>query len=114
MEHYIKKNSQEPVLSVDIYSDNDLMKVPMGHRIENAIISFNMFDKDGNYVILNGPCKLMNEGSDYTIVYLWEKRDTANIGSFKGEFKISFLNDVYQVNNEVILPIKEELIVNVI
>jgi hypothetical protein len=73
-----------------------------------------MYDEDGNYLILNGACKLLNSGNDYSIVYLWDKRDTDRIGSFTGEFKISFLNDQYSVESEVILPIKEELIINVI
>jgi hypothetical protein len=114
MEHYIRKNSQEPILSVDIYSDNDLMKSPMSDRIENSVIVFNMYDEDGNYLILNGECKLLNNGNDYSIVYLWSKKDTSRVGSFTGEFKISFLNDQYAIESEVILPIKEELIVNVI
>lgn len=114
MEHFIKQNSQEPVLAVTLYNDEKFFKEPFGDRIENSIITFNMVDHLGSYRILNGECKLIHEGGDYTIIYVWEKSDTKKIGEFKGEFKVEFLNDQYVVNSEVILPIKEDLIINVI
>ena len=114
MEHFIKQNSQEPVLAVTLYNDEKFFKEPFGDRIENSIISFNMVDEKGAYKVLNGKCKLIYEGGDYTIIYMWRKSDTNRVGTYKGEFKIEFLNDTYGVSSEVILPIKEELVISII
>lgn len=114
MEHFIKQNSQEPVLAVTLYNDEKFFKEPFGDRIENSIITFNMVDEKESYRILNGKCRLIHEGGDYTIIYVWKKSDTKKVGSFKGEFKIEFLNDTYEVSSEIVLPIKEELIINII
>jgi len=114
MEHFIKHNSQEPLLSVTLYSDEKFFKKPFGDRIENSIITFNMVDEKGSYKILNGKCYLIHEGGDYSIVYPWKKTDTNKVETYKGEFKIQFLNDEYDIESETILPIKEELTVSVI
>jgi hypothetical protein len=114
MEHFIKQNSQEPILAVTLYNDKKFFKEPFSERIENSIITFNMVDDKGSYKILDGDCKLIYENGDYSILYLWKKNDTKKVGEYKGEFKIQYLNDTYEVSSEVILPIKEELIINVI
>ena len=114
MEHFIKQNSQEPLLAVTLYNDEKFFKEPFGDRIENSVITFNMVDEKGSYKILNGKCLLIHEGGDYTIIYKWKKSDTSKVGKFKGEFKIEFLNNTYEISSEIILPIKEELIINVI
>lgn len=114
MEHFIKQHSQEPILAVTLYNNEKYFKEPFGDRIENSIISFNMVDEKGAYKILNGECKLIHENGDYTIIYMWKKSDTKKVGTFKGEFKIQFLNDKYDVASETILPIKEELVISII
>ena len=114
MEHFIKQHSQEPILAVTLYNDEKFFKEPFGDRIENSIITFNMVDDKGAYKVLNGKCHLIFEGGDYTILYPFTKSNTSKVGEYKGEFKVEFLNDTYTISSEVILPIKEELIVSII
>jgi hypothetical protein len=114
MKHFIKKNSQEPVLAVTLYNDEKFFKEPFQDRTENSIITFTMEDDKGTFKILNSPCFLTKENGDYSIIYKWSEKDTSKIGSFKGYFTIEFLNDDYEVSTKTILPIKEELIINII
>ena len=114
MEHFIKQNSQEPLLVVTLYNDEKFFKEPFGDRIENASITFSMVDEKGAFKVLKEKCYLIKEGGDYSIIYKWRKSDTSKVGMYTGEFTIEFLNDQYSVSSTVVLPIKEELKINVI
>jgi hypothetical protein len=114
MEHYIKQNSTEPLLVVTIYNDEKYFKEPFQDRIENSVISFTMQDDKGAFKILNAPCYLIKNGEDYDIVYKWTMKDTKTKGVFNGNFTIQFLGDDYDVMSQTILPIKEDLLINII
>jgi len=114
MEYFIKQNSQEPLLSLTLYQDEKYFQEPFSDRVENAIITFSMKNEKGVYKVLNKPCKLLKEGYDYVVVYMWDKKDTEKEGVYNGEFTISFLDEEYQVSSKVVLPIKEKLSINII
>lgn len=114
MEFFIRKESQEPLLVMKLYHDEKYFKEPIGDRIERSIITFTMIDDKGRKKILESPCKLVKEGYDYYIVYMWSKNDTKTIGSYEGLFNIRFMDEQNRPENNVILPISEKLYINII
>lgn len=117
---FIRKNSQLPILKMKVNNDgrNDYKKI--FKDLENATITFSMkelgcssckykvYNKAGLVIpVVNNDCGTEIE---YYIGYKFTKKDTDTAGSFRGEFKIDFLDE----NITLIVPIREELIVNVL
>lgn len=124
-EFYINKDSELPILRMEIIYDgrNDYNK--FFEAVQNSDITFTMTNIDTGLVrVGNAPAyiKRKEDGScvdEYVVCYDWKKRDTKEIGRFKGVFNINFGSDIKSdtttyPSGELIMPIREELIVNVI
>ena len=88
--------------------------------IQSADITFSMINvNNGVYKILNQPAyiRLRDNNScmdEYLICYNWKKRDTNEVGTFKGVFNIKFNDnlkgdDTIYPSGELIVPIREDL-----
>jgi hypothetical protein len=106
MDFKIKKNSELPILELRPNKDNhynDLLTF-----IKNAKVSFSMYDSKNCHIIkdktgiinfntkannFNDNTDNCNDILDFTIQYHFSKKDTKNVGLYKGNFKITFEND---------------------
>jgi hypothetical protein len=86
-------------------------------RLENAAITFSMIDDKGNYKVFNKQALLLPvdkeicpEDGEYYLGYKFDIKDTNVAGVFKAEFKIDFLDD----GCSLVVPIREDLYVNVL
>lgn len=114
-----------PYLEMEVINDgrNDFNKLYMA--LQSANVSFSMFDNE------NGIKKIANAKSyvvpiedngcveKLKIQYRWTKRDTKDTGQFKGSFKITFSDNIVMdgvtfPKGDLIVPISEELIINII
>jgi hypothetical protein len=83
--------------------------------LENSVVTFSMKNvNNGVYKVANKDgeiIKVDNNGNDeWYVQYNWEVNDTNELGQFEGEFKIKFLDDC----THIIVPIKENLYINVL
>ena len=122
---YINKDSELPYLRLELIHDGkyDFMKNnKFNMSIQNADVTFSMWDENDNLKISDAPCDLVlsEEGGcedRYIIQYRWKKRDTQEKGQFRGQFKIAFNGgDIYQEGNifptgDLIMPIYEDLVI---
>jgi hypothetical protein len=115
---FIKKNSQLPILQLKIINDgrNDYKKI--FQELENAAITFSMINYEtGRYKVFNQPALLIPVDNDsclvgqqeYYLGYKFKKKEVNTAGVYKGEFKIDFFSD----NTSLIVPIYEELFINI-
>lgn len=112
---YIKKNSTMPILQMKVVNDGRFDYKKIYDRLESCNITFSMIDDKGNYRVYNKqglliPINKTNTSSDeFYIGYKFTKKDTKKVGVFKAEFKIDFLDD----DSTLIVPILEDLYVNI-
>jgi len=120
----INQNSTLPYLEIEPINDgrHDYKKLYMA--IQSATVTFTMTNNNtGIKKIANAPCNIVSvedSGCDerFKIQYKWNARDTKEIGQFKGEFKIRFSDDIKMEDmifpkGDLIVPITEDLIINV-
>lgn len=121
----IRQNSTLPYLEMELINDgrNNFNKAYLA--LQSATVTFNMIDENNNIKkIVNAKCYIVpieDNGcvEKLKIQYRWNKRDTKEKGQFKGFFKIVFNNNIVADNmsfpsGELIVPIAEELIINII
>lgn len=118
MEFFINKNATLPVLKLELIKDgrNDFRK--FHYKIQNADIWFTMTDIDtGNKKIAKkvAATQLMLPESDcldeeYYVTYQFLASQTARTGRYVAQFEIDFLDGT----GTLIVPIREELFVNVL
>ncbi len=121
-EFYINQNSNLPTLRMELIYDGrgDFHKI--FEMLQNCDIKFTMTNIDTNIVkVANANAYIKEkegEGcfNEYVICYDWKKRDTMEKGRFKGVFTINFGDDLtseYSTypNGDLIMPIREELII---
>lgn len=113
---FIKKNSELPILQMRVINDGRIDYKKLLETLESSSVIFSMVNvKTGRYKILNKPALIIpveNEGCggiDYHVGYKFSKDETNIAGTFKAEFKITDQNG----NCILILPLKDELYVNV-
>jgi hypothetical protein len=117
MEFFIRQGATDPILKLRLIDDGKNDKSSFNDMLENATITFEMFDvKTDEYSILDSPClittrsKLYNQTTDeYYLTHRFTKTHTSNLGKFEGK-----VNVVFEDGNILILPIKEKLFINVI
>ena len=117
MEFFIRKDSIEPVLKMQLIQDgrNDFRKFYQG--LENAMLSFSMKKVDtGEYVILNKAAGIVQKTEidpindpEYYIYYRWQPTDVMEAGRYQGQFLIEFLTD----GTQLVAPVREDLYVNI-
>ena len=117
---YINKDSELPILRMELIEDgiHDYRKF---HRaIQNADITFTMVNEDNGITKIskaNAYVQLRDDTTcteQYVICYNWKKRDTNESGNFKGTFDITFnpikTDDGKLCNTGLLkMPIREEL-----
>ena len=121
---YINKDSRLPYLRVELIHDGkyDFMKNNKFNMcIQNANVTFTMWDENDNLKISEAPCDLVlsEEGGcedKYIIQYRWKKRDTKTKGQYHGQFKITFNSGIYKEGEsfpegDLIVPIYEDLVI---
>jgi hypothetical protein len=126
MEFSINKNSTLPILKLELIRDgrNDFRK--FHERIQNADIYFTMTNvvtgvkriaKKKTTVSLVEPTNCV--GEEYYLIYKFTEKDTSVAGRYAGYFEIKFLEgdepeDASIDNGLLIVPIREELFINVL
>jgi hypothetical protein len=113
---FIRKNSRLPILKMAVINDSRNTFRTIYDRLENAAITFSMIDENGNYKVFNKQALLLpvdkelcKEDGEYYIGYKFDTKDTNTPGRYKAEFKIDFLDD----GCSLIVPIRDDLYVNV-
>ena len=117
MEFFIRKDSTEPILKMQLVQDgrNDFRH--FHDKVSNSSIYFSMKDeKTGIPRILNKAAGIVskeptsiNSPTEYYIYYKWTKNDVKKEGRFEGQFVVYFHDD----NTELIVPIRENLYINI-
>ena len=118
MEFLINKNSTLPILKLDLINDgrNDFYK--FHEKIQNANIYFSMTD------VITGVKRIAKKltgiqqvepasdcvGDEFYLIYQFTERDTSVGGRYVGQFEIEFLDN----SGTLLVPIKEELFVNIL
>ena len=118
MEFSINKNSTLPVLKLELIQDgrNDFQK--FHEKIQNANIYFTMTD------VITGVKRIAKKetgiqqvepssncvGDEFYLTYQFTERDTAVAGRYVGQFEIDFLDN----SGTLIVPIREELFINIL
>lgn len=115
---FIKKNSQLPILQMKLINDGRNEYKKIFEDLENAAITFSMMNTEtGRYKVFNQPGLIIpieNEGciyeqQEYYLGYKFKKSEVNLAGVYKGEFKIDLFSD----GCSLILPIYEDLFINV-
>lgn len=117
MEFFIRKNSIEPILKMQLVKDGRNDFESFHDKLSNSSIKFSMRNlNDGTYKILNQPGGIVekvkiseNSPTEYYIYYRWRKKDVNKVGRYQAMFTI-FLHDDC---TELIVPIREDLFVNI-
>ena len=117
MEFFIRKDSLEPVLKMQLIQDgrNDFRK--FYQNLENAMLSFSMKKVDtGEYVILNKAAGIVQKTEvdptnepEYYIFYRWQPSDVMEVGRYQGQFLIEFLS----TGTQLVAPVREDLFINI-
>ena len=102
----IRQDAQLPLL--EIYPIPTQNYSELLEYIQNAVVTFSMYDASDCYRILDKPAKInletplniLNDKTDscreildFTIQYLFTQKDLSKPGIYTGEFKIVFSND---------------------
>ena len=119
---YICENSTLPRLRMELVVDGkyDFLKNrKFANAIQNADVTFSMYDESGMIRISDAECNIVPVAEDsceehFIIEYVWKSRDTKKKGTYKGQFKIKFMNDLYEEGvaykeGTLIMPIYEDV-----
>ena len=117
MEFFIRKDSVEPILKMQLVQDGRNEFKHFHEKVSNSTIYFSMRDvKTGIPKIINKKANIVsktktspNAPTEYYIYYKWTKKDVNKVGRFEGQFVIYFHDD----NTELIVPIREDLYVTI-
>lgn len=121
----IIQNATLPYLEMEVINDGRHNFNKIYVALQAADVTFNMIDNNnGIKKIVNKKCNIVpieNNGcvEKVKVQYQWNKNDTKEKGQFKGYFKVTFkdnivMEDITFPKGDLIVPIAEELIINVI
>lgn len=121
----IVQNATLPYLEMEVINDGRHNFDKIYIALQAADVTFNMIDNNnGIKKIVNKKCNIVpieNNGcvEKVKVQYQWNKNDTKEKGQFKGYFKVSFKDDIVMEDmmfpkGDLIVPIAEELIINVL
>jgi hypothetical protein len=118
MDFFIRQNATSPILVMKVIKDgrNDFHR--LHEMLDNSCITFSMIDNDcGKYKIANRNAGYIKKETihpdspeEFMLFYPWSSTDTNTPGRYRGEFRIKF----YDTNEELIVPIREELYINIL
>ena len=121
----IVQNATLPYLEMEVINDGRHNFDKIYIALQAADVTFNMIDNNnGIKKIVNKKCNIVpieDNGciEKVKVQYQWCKNDTREKGQFKGYFKVTFkdtivMEDIIFPKGDLIVPIAEELIINVI
>ena len=121
----IVQNATLPYLEMEVINDGRHNFDKIYIALQAADVTFNMIDNNnGIKKIVNKKCNIVpieDNGciEKVKVQYQWNKNDTKEKGQFKGYFKVTFkdtivMEDTIFPKGDLIVPIAEELIINVI
>ena len=121
----IVQNATLPYLEMEVINDGRHNFDKIYIALQAADVTFNMIDNNnGIKRIVNKKCNIVpieDNGciEKVKVQYQWNKNDTKEKGQFKGYFKVSFKDDIVMEDmmfpkGDLIVPIAEELIINVV
>lgn len=121
----IVQNATLPYLEMEVINDGRHNFNKIYVALQAADVTFNMIDNNnGIKKIVNKKCNIVpieDNGciEKVKVRYQWCKNDTREKGQFKGYFKVSFKDDIVMEDmmfpkGDLIVPIAEELIINVV
>lgn len=127
-EFYINQGSVNPTLRMELINDGryDYKKTNIfNNSIQNADITFSMKNIDNGVLkISKSRAEVVEIDSDsceskYILQYRWSNRDVKEKGIYKAWFEIIFKGDIFEDGVEyptgnLIVPIKEELIIHIL
>lgn len=122
MNFYIRQHSTEPVLKLRLIDDGKTDKSSFNEKLETSIITLDIINANTNEPEFLGlPCFLSYKTTKYNnitdelfIVFKFSKEHTAKKGVYEGIINVSFFNETNTLYSDLILPIKEKLIINII
>jgi hypothetical protein len=119
---FITKNSTLPTLRMEVINDgrNDFRKAYIA--LQAATVTFSMTDiETGIKKIANAKAYVVEKedsgcSDEFVIEYRWNKRDTNTAGTYIGQFKIVFDDNIVIEGmkfpkGELIAPISEDLVI---
>jgi hypothetical protein len=114
---FIRKNSNLPLLKLKLINDGRNTYRTIYDMLENAAVTFSMVDDEGRYKVFNRQALLLpvdkelcKEDGEYYLGYQFTEKDTNTAGTFKAEFRIN----LFDSNTSLVVPIREDLYVNVL
>lgn len=121
----IVQNATLPYLEMEVINDGRHNFNKIYVALQAADVTFNMTDNNnGIKKIVNKKCNIVpieDNGciEKVKVQYQWNKNDTKEKGQFKGYFKVTFkdnivMEDITFPKGDLIVPIAEELIINVV
>jgi|TARA_R100001163_G_C5007182_1_gene154315 hypothetical protein len=117
MEFFIRKDSTDPILKMQLVLDGRNDFNSFHDKLANSSIYFSMKDVDTGilkvankkaYIVSKIPTS-PNAPTEYYIYYKWTKNNVNRVGRYEGQFIIYFHSD----NTELIVPIREDLYITV-
>jgi len=117
MEFFIRKNSLEPILKMELVRDGRNDFSDFHDKLSNSTIKFSMRNVvDGTYKVLNQSAGIVqkmllspNAPAEFYIYYRWRKKDVKKVGRYQAMFSI-YLHDEC---SELKVPIREDLFINI-
>ena len=117
MEFFIRKDSIEPILKMQLVLDGRHDFQNFHHQLANSSIYFSMKDVDnGIFKVVNKKAGIVsktktsvNAPTEYYIYYQWTASDVKREGRYEGQFMIQFHN----TGSELVAPIREDLFINI-
>lgn len=118
MNFHINKDATLPILKMELIKDGRYSFREFHDKLQNSNMFFTMADiNTGVKKIGKRPAKCILkseyngcEDEEYYISYQFSAKDTAKPGTYIGKFIIEFLDG----SGTLIVPIREELIINVL
>lgn len=118
MNFYIKKGATSPTLKMELINDGRNSYGNFHDKLQTATITFCMTDVDTGVKIIGSKpalCILKEPvsgcvGEEYYIGYRFSSKETKKIGRYTGTFTIVFSDGIIET---LIVPIKEELFINI-
>jgi hypothetical protein len=118
MEFFINKGATLNLLKLELIKDGRSDFQKFNEKIQNANIYFTMTD------VITGVKRIAKKetgieqvepesdciGDEFYLTYQFTERDTAVAGRYIGQFEIDFLDN----SGTLIIPIKEELFINIL
>jgi len=117
MEFFIRRDSLEPVLKMQLILDGRHDFQTFHTEVANSSVYFSMKDVEtGVLKIANKPGGIVaktptspNAPTEYYIYYQWTTSDVKREGRYEGQFMIQ----LHGIPSELVAPIREDLFINI-